>query len=155
MASRKFSKFRVQSPVEFIAAFVAIVIFIGFGSYMFFSVKKNAVSVEVNSYRARFNDIDGISIGSDVKLAGYKVGSVENIKVVEDSYDVLINFTVAKNIKIPTDTTVAVRTSGLLGGKFIAILPGAEDVFLNNGDEVIYTQSAINLETLIGTFVNK
>lgn len=155
MAARKVSKFKIKSPIEFVAALASIVVFAGFGYYMFFSVKKNAVTAEMSSYNARFNDIDGISIGSDVKLAGYKVGTVNAIKVIPESYDVRVDFEVTKDIKLPKDTTVAVRTSGLFGGKFLAILPGAEEEFLSSGDELIYTQSAINLETLIGTFVNK
>ena len=61
----------------------------------------------------------------------------------------------SRKIKLPKDTTAAIRTSGLFGGRFIALLPGAEEEYLIEGAEIIYTQSSLNLENLIGTFVNK
>lgn len=151
---KKFKYLHVESPVEFIASLFSIVAFIGFAVYMFFSVKQNEPSIQTIQYNARFNDIDGISVGSGIKLAGYKVGTVRKITILPETYDVRVDFEVTDNIKIPLDTTIAVKTSGFFGGKFLAILPGAEEDYLVNGDEVIYTQSAINLENLIGKFVN-
>ncbi len=156
MATKKISKFRIKSPLEFSASIVSILVFAGFAFYMFFAVKKNSInSAEMQTYFARFNDIDGISIGSDIKLSGYKIGSVTEISVLPESYDVKVMFKVMQNIKLPKDTTAAVKTSGIFGGKFIALLPGAEEGYLNANEEIIYTQSSINLENLIGTFVNK
>lgn len=140
---------------EVLSGIVAIIIFIIFALYMFFAVNKNSLSSKTNTYYARFNDIDGITIGSDVKISGYKVGSVSAIDVIPQSYDVKVTFSVQQSIQIPTDTTIAVRTSGILGGKFLAILPGADETFFQNKSEILYTQSAINLENLIGSFVNK
>lgn len=149
------SPFFKKIPTEAVLAIGAIVVCFFFAFYMFTAMKKNSVNTKTNHYFARFNDIDGISVGSDVKIAGYKVGSVEEISVMNESFDVKIKFSVQSNITIPLDSTIAVRTSGLFGGKFLAILAGAEEDFLKNGDEAIYTQGAMNLENLIGTFINK
>lgn len=156
MPTKKISKFRIKSPLEFSASIISILVFAGFAFYMFLAIKKNSINTaEMQTYFARFNDIDGVSIGSDIKLSGYKIGSVTMINVLPESYDVKVTFEVIKSIKLPKDTTAAVKTSGLFGGKFIALLPGAEEEYLSENEEIIYTQSSINLENLIGTFVNK
>ncbi len=142
--------------VEGVISVIAIIIFIAFASYIALSVKKNSVDAEnVQEFYAKFNDIDGISIGSDVKISGYKVGSVVDIAIDPTTYDVKVVMQVSSEIKIPTDSTAAIRTSGILGGKYLGIIPGADEKYLESGKEIIYTQSAISLENLISTFVKK
>jgi phospholipid/cholesterol/gamma-HCH transport system substrate-binding protein len=148
-------KIKFARITEVIVAIIAVVIFISFATYMLLSVKKNSPNNNFAKFYARFNDIDGISVGSDVKISGYKVGSVESLDILPDSYDIKVVLNVAQNIPIPKDTTASVRTSGILGGKYIALIPGGDEEYLKSGDEIIYTQSAINLENLIGSFVKK
>ena len=57
-------------------------------------------------------------------------------------------------LELPTDTSVAIRTAGILGDQFLALEPGAEEEFLRSGDEIAYTEDALSLERLIGKFVN-
>jgi len=142
--------------VEGVISIIAITIFIAFASYIALSVKKNSVDTQnMQELYARFNDIDGISVGSDVKISGYKVGSVKSLSIDPTTYDVKAVIQVSSEIKIPTDSTAAIKTSGILGGKYLALIPGAEEEYLESGKEIIYTQSAINLENLISTFVKK
>lgn len=146
----------ITNPFQFGMSAITIVIFISFAYYMYRAVHKNKPdTISTNTYFARFTDIDGISIGSDVKISGYKVGSVTNITLVPESYDINLQFSIVRSIPIPKDSTAIVRTSGLIGGKFIALQPGIEEEFLQHNEEILYTQSAINLESLIGKFVNK
>lgn len=153
---KKIQNIKIKSPLELITSIVSVVVFLVFAYYMYGAVHKNSIpKSSVVTHFARFNDIDGISIGSDIKLSGYKIGSVTEINIIPESYDVKVTFTMLDSISLPKDTTAAVRTSGLFGGKYLAILPGIEEEYLKNNEEIVYTQSSINLETLIGTFVNK
>ncbi len=149
-------KIKFGRAAEIFIAIVAIMIFVVFTSYMALSVKKNSVNASgTKEFYARFNDIDGILVGSNVSISGYKVGSVKSLDIDPISYDVKVVIEITDKVSIPNDTMAAVRTSGILGGKYIALIPGASDDYLENGKEIIYTQSAINLENLIGTFVKK
>jgi phospholipid/cholesterol/gamma-HCH transport system substrate-binding protein len=149
-------KFSLKNPWQFLMSGITIVIFIIFAYYMYSTVNKNRQSTVLNStYTARFSDVDGIAVGSDIKISGYKVGSVAKMELIADSYDIRLTLDVASDIKIPTDSLAAVKTSGLIGSKYIGIQPGADEQFLKNNEEILYTQSAINLENLIGKFVNK
>lgn len=148
--------FSIANPLQFAMSAITIVIFAGFAYYMYRTVHRNKPgTILTNAYFARFTDIDGISVGSDVKISGYKVGSVTNIELVPQSYDIRLTINVVRSVPIPKDSSASVRTSGLIGNKFIALQPGAEEDFLEDNEEIIYTQSAINLETLIGKFINK
>ena len=149
-------KFSFANPLQFAMSAITIIIFVIFAYYMYNAVHKNRqATILSNTYTARFSDVDGISVGSDVKISGYKVGSVTKMELIPESYDIRLTFDIASDVKIPTDSIAAVKTSGLIGGKYLAIQPGAEDLFLQHNEEILYTQSAINLENLIGKFVNK
>lgn len=149
-------KFSLVNPWQFLMSAITIVIFFSFGFYMYNSVHQNReATILTNTYFARFSDVDGVYVGTDVKISGYKVGVVKKIELMSESYDIRLTFDIASSVKIPSDSLAAVKTSGLIGGKYIGIQPGAEEEFLQNNEEILYTQSAINLENLIGKFVNK
>lgn len=102
--------------------------------------------------QARFDQIDGIGIGSDVRLAGIKVGSVIENQLDRETFQAIVKFTVNKDVALPVDTAVAVTQEGLLGGKYLSLLPGGMTDTLQDGDELEETQDAIDLMGLIGKF---
>ncbi len=102
---------------------------------------------------ARFDRADGVNVGSDVKMSGIKVGTVTNQTIDPETYLAKVTFTVENELKLPTDSSVEIIGDGLLGSKYLAIVPGADTDFLTEGDEVKYTQSSVSLEALIGKFV--
>jgi phospholipid/cholesterol/gamma-HCH transport system substrate-binding protein len=102
---------------------------------------------------ARFDRVDGLQRGSDVRIGGIKVGTVVEQGLDPASYRAEVRFTVNDDIELPADSSVAVASDGLLGGKYLSLVPGGDDVMLGAGEEVTLTQSAINLEDLIGHFI--
>lgn len=102
---------------------------------------------------ANFDNAEGIAQGSDVMLAGVKVGYVESLTIDTISFLAEVKFRIDKYITLPKDSRASIISSGLLGNKFIAITPGSSDDNLKENDNVKYTQSAINLESLIGKFI--
>lgn len=99
---------------------------------------------------ANFQNIDGILEGADVKLSGIKIGSVHNIALDKDTYYAAVQLQINDNISIPKDSSAIVSTSGLLGGKYIKITPGASDDIIKENGKIRFTQSALNIEELIG-----
>ena len=101
---------------------------------------------------AQFDRIDGISIGSDVRIGGIKIGTVSNQKLDSKTYRASLGLSIDKEIKLPTDTSAEIASESLLGGKYVSLIPGAMDEYLKAGDEIEFTQSSINIEQLIGKF---
>jgi phospholipid/cholesterol/gamma-HCH transport system substrate-binding protein len=99
---------------------------------------------------ARFDKIDGLERGSDVKISGIKVGTVLDQTLDPQTYRAEVRFSVRDNVRLPADTSAAVVSNGLLGGKYLALVPGGDIEMLEPGAEVTLTQSAVNLEDLIG-----
>ncbi len=99
---------------------------------------------------ANFDKVDGISAGSDVRLSGIKIGTVTAQGLNPDDYRAKITMGIQKDIRIPTDSTAEITSDGLLGGKYISLVPGAEVEMLKDGGLILYTQSSVNLEQLIG-----
>lgn len=102
---------------------------------------------------AKFDNISGISVGSDVRIGGIKVGVVTGLDLDEETYQAKATMNIRYSTKIPEDTSASVMSSGLLGDKFVQLTPGAMDEMLTNGGEIEYTQSSVSLEELIGKYV--
>ena len=102
---------------------------------------------------AEFENIEGINIGSDIRLAGIKVGTVVKQELDPSNFQARVVLSLDKAIKLPDDSTAKVTSEGLLGGKFIAIEPGGSEELLKDGDQMSYTQSAIDLWGLINQFM--
>ncbi len=102
---------------------------------------------------ARFQRIDGLGVGSDVRVAGVKVGSVTATTIDPKTFEAVVTLTVAHDIKLPTDSGAVITSDGLLGGKYLALSPGGDEHDLAPGGVIKITQSSINIEDLLGKFV--
>ncbi len=102
---------------------------------------------------AKFDNVGSIGSGADVRLAGVKVGSVVATSIDPQSYQAVVRFTVQPGIQISDDSSAAISTGGLLGGVFMSLSPGGSDKMLGDGGVVTITQSASNLEDLLGKFI--
>lgn len=103
---------------------------------------------------ARFSNVGSLSAGAPVKMAGVAIGSVQAVQADPVKLDAKVILAIDKRYsQIPNDSSAAVFTSGLIGGQYVAIQPGGSPDNLKNGDELILTQSAMQLEDLIGKFL--
>jgi phospholipid/cholesterol/gamma-HCH transport system substrate-binding protein len=102
---------------------------------------------------ARFDRVDGLSTGADVRISGIRVGTVQAQWLDPETYRATVRFTVAPNVELPADTSAAIVSEGLLGGKYVALNPGGDDRLLGPGDEIRLTQSSVVLEDLIGQMI--
>jgi phospholipid/cholesterol/gamma-HCH transport system substrate-binding protein len=102
---------------------------------------------------AQFTAVDGLNVGDDVRIGGIKVGSVIAQNLDYDFYRAVVHMSVDPSVELPDDTTAAVVSEGLLGGKYVALEPGGADELIPPGGEIMLTQSAVNLESLLGKFI--
>jgi len=119
-----------------------------------FSLKKSNISTS-ESYEiyAEFDNTEGVGAGSDIKISGVKIGTIVEQKLNNKNYRATLKLNIYQNIKLPKDSSAKIASSGLLGGKYLSIEPGAEDDLLQNGDEIGFTQSSLSLEDMLGKFI--
>ncbi|MBP7190242.1 MAG: outer membrane lipid asymmetry maintenance protein MlaD, partial [Rickettsiaceae bacterium] len=103
--------------------------------------------------KANFQSVEGVLEGSDVMIAGIKIGSVKSLALDGDSFVAKAELSINKNVQLPSDSQAIIASSGLLGGKYIMITPGADENILKNNDQIRMTQSSVNLESLIGKLI--
>ncbi len=140
-----------RSLAETLTGAVVLVVAVGFLGY----AVANTGRTPVSGYplHARFDRIDGLAVGADVRVAGVKVGSVTTARVDPQTYQAELGFTVQNTVKLPRDTSAEITSDGLLGGKYLALVPGGDETMLAAGGTVTITQSAVSLEQLLGKFI--
>jgi phospholipid/cholesterol/gamma-HCH transport system substrate-binding protein len=140
-----------RNLLETLLGAVVLIVAVGFLAFAYSSSQVK----ESGGYEliARFDKIDGLERGSDVKISGIKVGSVVDQSLDPETYRAEVRFSVRDEVRLPADTSAAVVSNGLLGGKYLALVPGGDIEMLAPGDEVTLTQSAVNLEDLIGHMI--
>jgi len=104
---------------------------------------------------AMFPNTSGVTVGTDVRVAGLKVGSVTGQTLDPQSFQVVVTLAIDPKVKVPVDSSAAITSEGLLGSTFIALLPGGETAPLKDGDTITDTQGAMDLMGLVGQFINK
>ena len=110
---------------------------------------------ETTRYIASFNDVSGISVGSNIKLAGVTVGKVLELKLDEINYTAEMVLGINRKIKIPNDSEIIITSEGLLGGNYVSISPGGSDISLKANEKFSFTQSSLSLNNLIQKFFGK
>jgi phospholipid/cholesterol/gamma-HCH transport system substrate-binding protein len=103
--------------------------------------------------KAQFSSIGGLTVGSDVKLGGVVIGHVTEEHLDPTTYAAVVTMSLDDGIKVPNDTSAAINSDGLLGGNYIGLSPGGSDTMLAPGQSFAVTQSAVNLEDLLGKFI--
>ncbi|WP_127104027.1 outer membrane lipid asymmetry maintenance protein MlaD [Pararhodobacter zhoushanensis] len=98
---------------------------------------------------ATFRSAEGVRPGTDVRLAGVKIGTVSSLSLDPQSFRAQLSVTINNGIDLPRDSTIQIASEGILGGTFVEILPGGDMDNLAAGDQFQDTQSAVSLVTLL------
>lgn len=125
---------------------------VGALAFLAFRVGSFASNEFTNTYTitARFGNVGGLTTKAPVSMAGVRIGRVTAISIDPKTYNAVVTMSIDKKYdNLPTDTSAAILTQGLLGAQFIGLQPGGDDHYLKNGDQITLTQSAVALEQLI------
>ncbi len=102
---------------------------------------------------ARFTSASGLREGAYVEVGGVRSGAVERITLDPATYEAVVEIRLAPEVRLQTDTIASIRTTGLIGDKFIKLAPGGDDEFIAPGGEILETEPSISLEELISKYI--
>ena len=101
---------------------------------------------------ARFLSVAGLKKGAQVVIAGVKVGQVDAISLDPEEQVAIVRLKILENVVLTDDVIASVKTSGLIGDKYIKLSPGGSDEILEHGDLITETESALDIEEIIGKY---
>ena len=133
--------------------FVGIFVILGIAAIAYLTIKLGTGSlIGGNTYQieARFNNAGGLHPGSSVLLSGVTVGRVEGVRMEPSDYTAIVTLHLRSGLRLPSDSMASIKTTGLIGDKFVALSPGADEKYLPPGARITLTESAVDLESLIG-----
>jgi len=141
-----------ENKLEMAAGFLVLAAAVGF---VVFAGKGAGLGRGGERYdlRASFRSIEGVSLGSDVKLAGVKVGTLTSVTLNPQTYMADAVISLDKSVSLPSDSAILISSEGLLGGNYIELQPGGMPDVLAPGDEIEDTQGAVSLVALLMKFV--
>jgi phospholipid/cholesterol/gamma-HCH transport system substrate-binding protein len=102
---------------------------------------------------AEFDDASGLGPGSEVRMSGVKIGTVQSQALDPDTFFAVVTLNISESIELPRDTSARIIADGLLGSNFIALEPGGDEDTIPPGGEITFTQGSINVVDLLGRFI--
>ena len=131
----------------------AVVLIVAAMFLYFITYSSGFRSVDGYEVKAKFNRVDGLALGSDVRLSGIKIGSVVATKLDTKTYLAEIDMRIDRSVKLPTDTTAKITSDSLLSSNYVSLEPGADEKLIGDGGEIVATQDPVNLMDLIGRYI--
>jgi phospholipid/cholesterol/gamma-HCH transport system substrate-binding protein len=135
---------------------VGLFMLIGFACFVFMSVKLGDVKIfndKTYTVNARFGSVAGLKQGASVDIAGVNVGKVANIQLNHETYEAMVTMQIKPEVELQEDCIASIRTSGIIGDRYISILPGGSFDLIEDGGEIFETESAINFEELLSKYI--
>ena len=135
---------------------VGLFMLLGFACFVFMSVKLGDVNFfndKTYTVNARFGSVAGLKQGATVDIAGVTVGKVANIELNRETYEAMVSMHINPEVKLQEDSIASIRTSGIIGDRYISILPGGSLDLIEDGGEIFETESAINFEELLSKYI--
>jgi phospholipid/cholesterol/gamma-HCH transport system substrate-binding protein len=146
----------VNTPAKTsIVEFLMGTLILGVAAIFFYYAYTTSTGAHRSGYTltAQFDRIDGLNPGNDVKLSGVTVGLVKKIEIDPTTYMARVHLKIDPAVKLPSDSSAEIISESFMGGKYIALVPGGGDTFLNEGQVISFTQAAVSWESLIGKFL--
>jgi len=131
----------------------AVVLVVAAYFMVFAYTTTNVRSIRGYEVIAKFERVDGVATGTDVKVSGIKVGTLVEQKLDSDTFLAVLKLSIDNSIKLPDDTVAQISSEGLLGANFVSLVPGGSDKMIPPGGEIKYTQAPVNLVQMLGKFI--
>jgi len=135
---------------------VGVFVLLGLISVAYLTVKLGKMEWFGDDYYtldARFDSVSGLKAGAQVDMAGVDIGKVGEIRLDHEQQVAIVRLKIRKEVMLTDDVIASVKTSGLIGDKYIKLTPGGSDRILKPGDLLIETESALDIEELVSKYV--
>ena len=135
---------------------VGIFVIIGLLCVGYLTIKLGQMELLGSEYynlKANFRTVSGLKKGANIEIAGVKVGAVDKIYLDPETQTAMAVLKIKNNVKVSADVIASIKTSGLIGDKYILLSPGGDPEMLKNGDSISETESPIDFEELISKYV--
>ena len=135
---------------------VGIFMFVGIVCVAYLTIhlgKMDWLGSDYYQVRALFQSVAGLKVGAPVEMAGVQIGNIGSISLNREKKIAEVTMNIDKNIQLADDVIASIKTSGLIGDKYVMISPGGSDTMLKPGDLIVDTESAVDLEDLISKYL--
>jgi len=141
-----------RNAIEMLTGILVLIVAFGFLGY---AIAHSGTGPSGGGYPlyASFDNIAGLNVGSDVRLAGVKVGTVQAEAIDPKTYLARVTLDVRNGLELPKDSGASIASESLLGGIYLAISPGGDSQMLKPGEAFTATQGAVSLQDLLGKFI--
>jgi phospholipid/cholesterol/gamma-HCH transport system substrate-binding protein len=136
-----------NNSAETLVGAIVIALAVIICAFLYFRPGAASSGYELQAHLAR---VDGLGVGTDVRLAGIKIGSVSDMTLDPNTYLVTVHLNIRNDVKIPEDSSLIATSSGILGSSYLSITPGGDDKMLAPGGVIANTQGSVDLMGLIG-----
>ena len=138
-------------------ALVGLVVVLVAAAFLFLAWQRTGGGGSANAMRvtALFPSANGISVGTDVRVAGLKVGQVSGQRLDPQSVQAEVTLALQPGLRIPADSSAAISADGLLGGSHVSLIPGGATEPMKDGHTILETQGAVDMMSLIGGVINR
>ncbi len=142
-----------RNMIETVMGGVVLIIAVAFVVFVFRSTSLSSAGGDGYHVVVDFDDASGLNAGTDVRMAGVKIGTVVQQRLNPDTYFAEVTLGISDSVRLPTDTSARIIPDGLLGGNYVALEPGGAEDYLADGGKILYAQGSINVVDLLGRFI--
>jgi phospholipid/cholesterol/gamma-HCH transport system substrate-binding protein len=134
---------------------VGFFVLLGLACLAYLAINLGKIEIYGKGYQisANFENASGLKIGSTVEVAGVEVGRVLSIQLTP-SYQAQVKINVKAGLLVHDDAIASIRTKGIIGDKFVKLSPGSSEKLIPPGGKIINTESAIDLEELLSSYIH-
>lgn len=140
-----------RNLVETLIGAVVLAVAVAFLAFAY--TRGGLKTVEGYPLVGKFDRIDGLTEGSDVRMSGIKVGTVTRQEIDPQTYLAVVTISLRPDLKLPRDSSAQVASDGLLGDKYLSLQAGAAEEMLKPGEEIQHTQGSIDIVSLVGRLI--
>ncbi|MGF1630066.1 MAG: outer membrane lipid asymmetry maintenance protein MlaD [Kiloniellaceae bacterium] len=142
-----------RNMIETVMGGVVILVAVAFVVFAFRSAGLSNAGREGYTVTVEFSDASGLNAGTDVRVAGVKVGTVVAQRLNPDTYFAEVTLGISESVRLPSDSSARIIPDGLLGGNYVALEPGGDEDYIADGGKILYAQGSVNVVDLLGRFI--